>query len=265
MLSLSVSLCPSHPACPLHLHLTGSPCHLSLLTELHAVAAVADLEEEPLQRRAAHARQPVVLALARSSEAQRLVQLVGSQLDRRRAEHHCGVVVAHSEFQHSAAQGLCNAFAAVAGVYWHAAQLHRVVVLAPLSSHDPHHASVQHGHPETGAWQGDTGSGTLALGYCADMKDFQEHLMLWRNMKHAADSRQWTVVFFALCAVKFQFAIKVTRFSYPCTCMDGKVDWQTWSNKVVAPRELSSWAAIFSVTLQLKKRAYFKAERCLRW
>lgn len=153
MLSLAFSLCLSLSLClPLSTSTSlAHPVTLSLLAELHAVAAVADLEEEPLQWRAAHAGQPVVLALARSAEAQRLVQLVGRQLDGRCAEHHGGVVVAHGELQHSAAQGLCDAFAAVARVHRHAAQLHRVVVLAPLGRHDPHHASVQHGHPETGA------------------------------------------------------------------------------------------------------------------
>lgn len=105
-LSLSFSISPSPSLSP-------SPCHLSLLAELQAVAAVADLEEEPLQRRAAHPREPVVLALARSAEAQRLVQLVSGQFDSRCAEDHGGVVVAHGKLQNTATQCLCYAFTAV--------------------------------------------------------------------------------------------------------------------------------------------------------
>lgn len=119
--------------------------------ELQAVAAVADLEEEPLQRRAVHPGEPVVLALACSAEAQRLVQLVGGQLDSRRAEDHGGVVVAHSELQNTTTQCLCNAFAPIARVHRHAPQLDGVVVLAALCSYNPNNASVEHGDPETGA------------------------------------------------------------------------------------------------------------------
>lgn len=42
----------------------------SLLADLQTVAAVADLEEEPLEWRAAHPRKPVVFALAGLAEAQ---------------------------------------------------------------------------------------------------------------------------------------------------------------------------------------------------
>lgn len=151
LLSLSLSV-------PLFLHLPSpslspSPCHLSLLTELQAVADVTDLEEEPLQRRAVHPGEPVVLALACSAEAQRLVQLVGCQLDGRRAKDDGGVVVAHGKLQNATTQRLCDAFATVARVHRHALQLDRVVVLTALCRHDSHHASVEHRHPETGAWQ----------------------------------------------------------------------------------------------------------------
>lgn len=157
-LSLSFSISPSPSLSP-------SPCHLSLLTELQAVAAVADLEEEPLQRRAAHPGEPVVLALARSAEAQRLVQLVGGQLDSRRAEDYSSVVVAHGELQDATTQCLCDAFATVARVHRHAPQLDRVVVLTALRRHDPHHTSVEHCHPETGAWQKQERKSLIKLGW----------------------------------------------------------------------------------------------------
>lgn len=147
----SLSLCPSLSPSALSISLSPSPCHISLLTELQAVAAVADLEEEPLQWRAAHAGEPVVLALARSAEAQRLIQLVGSQLDRRRAEDHSSIVVTNSELQNTAAQGLSDAFATVARVHRHAPQLDCVVLLAPFCRHDPNHSSVKHSNPEAGA------------------------------------------------------------------------------------------------------------------
>lgn len=143
-LSLSFSISPS-PSLP--------PCHLSLFAELQAVAAVADLEEEPLQWRAAHPGEPVILALARLAKAKRFVQLVGGQLDRRRPENHGGVVVAHGELQNAAAQRLCDAFTPVVRVHRHAPQLHRVVILTTLCCHDAHHVSVEHRHPEAGAWQ----------------------------------------------------------------------------------------------------------------
>lgn len=150
LLSLSLSV-PLFLHLPLSISLSPSPCHLSLLTELQAVATVADLEEEPLQRRARHPGEPVVLALARSAEAQRLVQLVRGQLHGRRAQDDGGVVVAHGELQDATTQRLRDAFAAVVRVHRHAPQLDRVVVLAALRRHDAHHASVQHCHPETGA------------------------------------------------------------------------------------------------------------------
>lgn len=113
LLSVPLFLHPSTPS----RSFSPSPCHLSLLAELQAVAAVADLEEEPLRQRAAHPGEPVILALARSTEAQGLVQLVSGQLDGCRSQDHGGVVLAHGKLQDAAPQRLGDAFAAVARVH----------------------------------------------------------------------------------------------------------------------------------------------------